>query len=155
MFLEVNRYSSREDSTLGMLVDVTKKRDFVCYTIEDEARDEKISGETRIPSGSYNIIFRTEGGFHNRYLKKFGEEFHKGMLWLQDVPGFEYILIHCGNTDDDTAGCLLLGDSSSQNINMDGFIGNSVAAYKRVYPLLANHLISGGDINITYIDADS
>ena len=47
------------------------------------------------------------------------------MLHVLDVPGFEYILIHCGNTDEHTAGCLLVGDSQENNqITKDGFIGN-------------------------------
>ena len=154
MFLEVYRYSSRDDSTLGLLIDTTKNREFVCFTLEDEARSVKVAGETRIPAGSYNITLRTEGGFNKRYMKKYGPDFHKGMLWIKDVPGFEYILIHCGNTDDDTAGCLLVGDSALQNITKEGYTGSSVDAYKRLYPTLVAHLLEGYSINITYIDGD-
>lgn len=154
MFLEVYRYSSGDDSTLGLLIDITDNREFVCFTLEDEARAVKIAGETRIPAGSYDVKLRTTGGFNSRYLKKYGSNFHKGMLWLQDVPGFEYILIHSGNSDDDTAGCLLVGDSAFQNITQNGYTGSSVDAYKRVYPKMAYHLLGGGTINITYIDAD-
>lgn len=156
ILLEVYRYSSQSDSTLGILSDISsiEKKEFLAYTIEDEKRDVKVKHETRIPPETYKVTLRTVGGFNSRYLEKYGPEFHKGMLWIRDVPNFEYILIHCGNTDDHTSGCLLVGDSSTQNISKSGFIGNSGDAYKRIYPKLANHLLNGGHINITYVDAD-
>ena len=52
MELEVLRFSSQKDSTNGLLFDVTDGRKFLCYTLEDEHREEKEYGETRIPSGS-------------------------------------------------------------------------------------------------------
>ena len=74
---------------------------------------------------------------------------HKGMLWVRDVPNFEYILIHTGNTDEHTAGCLLVGDTQK-----DGFTGASTSAYKRIYPPIAEALESGDEVTITYIDYD-
>ena len=110
--------------------------------------------ETRIPSGTYNILLRKEGGFHARYTKKYGS-MHKGMLHVQDVPNFQWILIHTGNTDEHTAGCLILGDSQENNILVkDGFIGRSTQAYKRVYPIIASALESGEEVTIEYIDLD-
>jgi len=154
--LEVLRYSSGADSTLGMLSENGPEgREFLAYTLEDEFREEKVSAETRIPEGTYDVKLRTEGGFNNRYLDKFGADFHKGMLHVQDVPGFEYILIHTGNTDENTAGCLLVADSSTQNITKNGFIGASVAAYKRLYSSLAQWLVDGNKLTITYIDYDN
>jgi len=135
MKLEVLRFSSQNKSTLGMLFDITDGREFLCFTLEDEHRDVKVMNETRIPSGTYKLKLRTEGGFNDRYSKKYGS-MHKGMIHVQDVPGFEYILFHTGNTDENTGGCLLLGDTSQQNITKSGFIGSSVDAYKRVYPLI-------------------
>ena len=120
MRLKVIRHHSTDDYTLGMLLDVTKGIKFLAYTLEDEHRDVKVKGETRIPTGKYNITLRTEGGHHQRYEEKYGK-MHKGMLWVRDVPGFEWILIHTGNTDEHTAGCLLVGNSS----DMKGFIGSS------------------------------
>ena len=156
MLLEVYRYSSQAESTLGMLFDITTmKKDFLAYTLEDQANAVKVMHETRIPADTYVVELRQVGGFHTRYLEKFGPDFHKGMLWIRNVPDFEYVLIHCGNDDDDTSGCLLLGDSSVQNISKEGFIGDSNTAYKRIYPKIANHLFLGGHVNITYIDADS
>ena len=156
MNLEVLRFSSEEDSTSGLLFDITDgKRKFLAYTLEDEYREEKEMHETRIPAGTYNITLRTVGGFHTRYTEKYGD-MHKGMLWVRDVPGFEYILIHTGNTDEHTSGCLLLGDSQTNNqIKEDGFIGSSVQAYKRVYPPIAKVLEDGGVVNITYTDFDT
>tara|TARA_R100000951_G_scaffold30311_2_gene26101 strand:- start:2388 stop:2837 length:450 start_codon:yes stop_codon:yes gene_type:complete len=148
MKLEVIRYHTSDDYTLGMLLDVTEGRKFLCYTLEDEYREEKVMHETRIPAGTYKITLRKIGGFHGRYEKKYGS-MHKGMLWVRDVPGFEYILIHTGNTDEHTSGCLLVGNSSDYK----GFVGSSVNAYKRIYPAIAKALETS-DVEITYTDFD-
>ena len=148
MDLEVLRYSSQDETTLGLLFGDGQ---FLCYSLEDEARAVKVAGETRIPAGKYDITLRTVGGKHAKYAARF-PDIHKGMLWVRNVPGFEYILIHVGNTDDDTEGCLLLGDSSTQNVSHEGSIGASVNAYKRVYPLIANRLAAGEKVTITVID---
>tara|TARA_R110001632_G_scaffold436_2_gene1400 strand:+ start:179 stop:646 length:468 start_codon:yes stop_codon:yes gene_type:complete len=155
MKLEVLRFSSQKDSTNGILFDVTKDRKFLAYTLEDEHREEKVMSETRVPAGTYKITLRTVGGFHGRYSKKYGE-MHKGMLWVRNVPNFEYILIHTGNTDEHTAGCLLVGDTQNQNItkSKNGFIGSSVDAYKRIYPSIASALERGDDVEISYVDFD-
>ena len=154
MKLRVIRFSSQKDSTSGLLFDVTNETKFLCYTLEDERREEKVMAETRIPAGVYSILLRKEGGFHGRYTKKYGD-MHKGMLHVQDVPNFKWILIHTGNTDEHTAGCLILGDSQENNLLMkDGFIGRSVQAYKRVYPPIAEALENGEEVTIEYIDLD-
>ena len=154
MKLKVLRFRSQEDSTNRLLFDATNGMEFLCYTLEDEKRDQKVMAETRIPSGTYNILLRKEGGFHARYTKKYGS-MHKGMLHVQDVPNFQWILIHTGNTDEHTAGCLILGDSQENNILVkDGFIGRSTQAYKRVYPIIASALESGEEVTIEYIDLD-
>jgi len=155
MKLEVLRFSSQADSTSGLLFEVTDvKRHFLCYTLEDERRAFKVKGETRVPAGTYKIELRTEGGFHGRYSKKY-PGVHIGMLHIQDVPNFEYILIHTGNTDEHTAGCLIVGDAQENNkIIADGFVGKSVNAYKRIYPSIAKAIQQGEEVTITYIDHD-
>ena len=153
MKLKVLRFSSQEDSTSGLLfLERNGKLEFLCYTLEDEYRDTKKYAATRIPAGKYNITLREEGGYHAKYSKRFSD-IHKGMLWVRHVPNFEYILIHCGNTDEQTAGCLLLGDSQQNNIiTKDGFIGSSTQAYKRVYPIIAEELDRGNSVTIEYIN---
>lgn len=103
MIITVKRLISNADETLSAIyVD----DDLVCYGLEDERREVKIAGETRIPAGEYPVKLRTEGSIHPRYAKSFGG-MHKGMLWLQGVPGFEWVYFHMGNTDEHTAGCIL------------------------------------------------
>ena len=154
MKLKVIRFSSQSDSTSGLLFDVTNGNKFLCYTLEDERREEKVMAETRIPAGVYSIKLRKEGGFHGRYTKKYGS-MHKGMLHVQDVPNFKWILIHTGNTDEHTAGCLIVGDSQENNVlTKDGFIGKSVQAYKRIYPSIAEAIENGEEVTIEYVDFD-
>lgn len=154
MELELLRFSSREESSLGLLNNITNGlRQFLCFTMEDQWTAEKVYGETRIPEGIYDINLRTVGKYHSRYTQRF-PDIHQGMLWLQDVPGFEYILIHVGNTDDDSAGCILVGDTSNQNITDDGSVGNSVSAYKRIYPQIAEAILTGERVTIRIVDLD-
>tara|TARA_R100000008_G_scaffold82720_1_gene67283 strand:+ start:2583 stop:3080 length:498 start_codon:yes stop_codon:yes gene_type:complete len=162
MELEVIRFSSGTDSTNGILLEIDRhapaphsegfrcKREFLAYTLEDEHRDKKVYGETRIPDGVYKLGLRKEGGYHAKYSKRFSD-IHIGMLHVLNVPGFEYILIHCGNTDEHTAGCLLVGDSQENNqITKDGFIGKSTQAYKRIYPRIAEAIDCEEKVTITY-----
>ena len=152
MKLEVLRISSQQDSTSGLLFDITNERKFLCYTLEDEFRETKVMGETRIPAGTYRLSLREWGGFHERYAKRF-RNLHKGMLWVRDVPDFTNILIHCGNTDEHTSGCLLLGQTQTSNrASPDGFVGRSTEAYVHVYPVVADALEAGEEVTITYVD---
>ncbi len=155
MKLEILRVSSDVDSSSGLVFDITDGRKFLCYSLEDEYRNDKVMHETRVPAGTYQIQLRKVGGFNARYAKKYGD-FHKGMLHVQDVPGFEYILLHTGNTDEHTSGCLIVGDSQENNqLLKNGFIGKSVQAYKRIYTPIATALENGEEVTITYVDYDT
>ena len=154
MRLELYRFSSQNESTLGILYivnDETNQKDFLCFTLEDQKRENKVYGETRIPKGTYQIEYRKEGGYHNKYSKRF-PSIHRGMLEVRGVPNFTHILLHCGNTDDDTDGCLLLGNVVSQNITKDGFLGQSTDCYKRIYPILADILDTQKHLSIKIIN---
>lgn len=156
MILEVLRISSQKDSTSGILFDITdNKRKFLCYTVEDEYRATKVMHETRIPAGVYQLTLRSEGGFHSRYISKYGADWHRGMIYVNNVPGFEYILWHTGNTDESTSGCLILGDSQTSNlVQADGFVGSSVNSYKKVYPIVRDAILSGEKVLVKYVDFD-
>lgn len=148
MKLTQQRLSAGNESTLSAFFINGK---FACFVLEDEKREVKVKGETRIPSGTYKILLRKEGTHHESYAKKF-PAMHKGMLWLQDVPGFQFILIHIGNTDADTDGCLLVGDSAMQNITQRGSIAGSTSAYERIYPPIAAELEKGNIVTIEIFD---
>jgi hypothetical protein len=150
--LRLLRFSSGNDSTLGILMRVDFFWKFLCFTLEDEFRTMKKSGETRIPSGAYQLKLRQHGGFHGRYTSKF-PEMHHGMIEIMDVPGFTDVLIHIGNNDDDTEGCILVGDIAYQNITEEGRVLASTSAYERVYPALAEAILKE-DVWIDIIDYD-
>tara|TARA_R110000822_G_scaffold271184_2_gene393969 strand:- start:145 stop:600 length:456 start_codon:yes stop_codon:yes gene_type:complete len=147
MEIDVIRYNSKSDFTDGLFF---INGEFQVYTLEDEERSVKVFGETRIPNGRYNVGLRTVGGFDKRYSSKYGADFHKGMLWVKDVPNFEYILIHVGNDDGDTAGCLLTG--MTNNADEKGFIGGSTDAYKKIYPPIRDAILKGEEVFINYKD---
>jgi len=73
--------------------------DFKCFTLEDRVRSTgiKIKGKTAIPPGIYEIGLI------------FSPKFSKIIPRLLHVPGFNGILIHPGNTPENTDGCILVG----------------------------------------------
>ena len=147
MKLTVVRTQFGKDATNGMLfIDGL----FECYTLEDQYQAVKVMHETCIPEGTYDIKFRTVGGFHTKYKERYGNA-HYGMLHLQDVPNFTYILIHAGNTDEHTSGCLIVGETQQDlDISDDGFIGHSGKAYTKLYNKVAKDLLLGKSVSIEY-----
>ena len=147
MKLQVVRTQLGKDATNGLLfVDGL----FEAYCLEDQYQAVKVMHETCIPEGEYEIKLRTVGGFNERYTKKY-PTMHRGMLWIQDVPGFEYILIHQGNTDEHTSGCLIIGDTQQDlDVNFNGMVGSSANAYKKLYPKVASQILAGNKVTIEY-----
>ncbi len=147
MKLQVVRTQFGKDATNGMLfIDGI----FECYTLEDQYQAVKVMHETCIPEGTYDIKFRKTGGFHTKYSERY-KNAHYGMLHIQDVPNFTYILIHTGNTDEHTSGCLIVGETQQDlEVSKDGFIGSSTVAYKKMYAKVAGQLLQGKKVSIEY-----
>jgi hypothetical protein len=147
MKLTVVRTQFGTDATNGLLfIDGI----FECYTLEDQYQAVKVMHETCIPEGTYDINFRKTGGFHAKYSERY-KNAHYGMLHIQDVPNFTYILIHTGNTDEHTSGCLIVGETQQDlEVSKDGFIGSSTVAYKKMYAKVAGQLLQGKDVSIEY-----
>lgn len=138
--IKLKRLYDDGDTTIGYL----SCKGFRSFCVEDQFQAVKVSGETRIPSGRYEIKLRTDGGMHTRYSAQFPTK-HKGMLWLQDVPNFNWIYLHYGNTDDNTDGCLLpnyIGDLKA----MKG--GNSMNAYLDLYAIILAQMDRGNRVFI-------
>lgn len=103
MNLDLIRDLVERERTFGKLYVDGK---YLGETLEDtdrflEAGGEKIDGKTAIPRGRYKVTVT----FSNR--------FQKPMPCIHDVPGFDGVRIHGGNTEEDTHGCPLLGNVRS------------------------------------------
>lgn len=132
MQIKIIRRAFSPLSTIGdMLID----GDFFCYTLEDVVRTGvKVFGNTAIPAGEYKLYIT------------YSPRFKCDMPQIMDVPGFEGIRIHPGNTAKDTEGCILLG----QNFK-DDFIGQSRLAFNRFLPLVKSECASHGFIPISIL----
>ena len=107
MEIKLTREIFTPESTIGKL---SINGQFICYTLEDCDRflekdaSKKVKGKTAIPMGKYNVV-RTVSPRFKEYLPR-----------LENVPGFEGVLIHTGNTSKDTEGCILVGRTRSTNV---------------------------------------
>ena len=149
MKLLLTRYKSDGKGTLGKLY---IEKDFECFILEDIYRDEKIKHITRISEGTYQLTLRVYGKFHTTYSKKY-PEFHIGMIEVLNVPNFTDILIHPGNTPEDTSGCLLTGGEVDENkMIIKG--GTSVPAYISLYKKISQKLNNDEKVLLTIEDND-
>ena len=138
MIININRTSFFDYCTIGELYINSKQQ---CYTLEDTIRDVKIKGVTAIPEGTYKVGLR--------YSPHFSPLYGHDMLWIKDVPGYEFILIHKGNTDSDTEGCLLVGDSKGMLKGKKAVL-NSKSAYDRIYPIILKAISNKEEVTIVY-----
>ena len=93
------RRRTRADWMVGDLNAAGRLR---CYTLEDELRQRKIMGETAVDAGRYEVV--------REFSPKFGRE----LLTLKGVPNFDYIRIHSVRDDDDTEGCIGVGNKVNE-----------------------------------------
>lgn len=110
-----------------------------CDTLEDRVRDlaggeSKVPGETAIPEGRYRVIVNRS--------PKFGRDLPR----LLDVPMFEGVLIHRGNTAEDSAGCILVGENK-----VKGKVINSTPYEERLVALCKAALAMGETIEIEVV----
>ncbi|GJL76412.1 MAG TPA: DUF5675 family protein [Nitrosomonas sp.] len=113
MELRLERTERSGNSTIGEL---SVDGQFECYTLEDLERPKKIKGETAISVGRYEVIIN--------HSQRFG----RLLPLLLNVPEFEGVRIHPGNTAADTEGCILVGVTKSE-----GFIGQSRVAFEQLF----------------------
>mgnify|MGYP003147665195 FL=1 len=154
MRFEVLRVHTSEDFTSGLLYKVDgNNREFLAYTLEDEAREVKIKHETRIDSGSYKLSLQKAGRFHTKYKAKFadkGADWWQGSILVNDVPKFSGILWHIGNKNSATSGCLLVGLDQQ----FTDWVGRSTDAFVKIYPIVRDAILSQDEVWVDYIDYD-
>lgn len=149
MELLLTRICTKEEWTAGYVLrtDLSAPR-FLCATLEDGWHVAKIPGRTRIPSGRHEILLRDEGELNQKYYRKH-PDIHKGMLWLQDVPNYEWIYMHHGSHHEHTKGCVLVGGTIDYET---GSLTRSVEYYRQIYPLISNEILNGNQVFITIED---
>ena len=118
MELLLKRLHKTINSTIGELY---VNGVFECYTLEDVERDVKVKNETAIAKGKYKVVIT----YSNR--------FKRDLPLLLNVPNFEGVRIHSGNTNHDTEGCILVGLTRSKD-----FVGNSRKAFTKLFNKIKN-----------------
>lgn len=141
MELVLERKWKKSDYTIGILLINNKK---FCEVIEDKDRGLKDSmtseqiklikkpNMTAIPTGTYDVtldVFSSKFGNIPFYKKVCNGKLPR----LLNVKGFEGILIHCGNTQLDTSGCLIVGENK-----VKGKVINSKITFEKLYNILKN-----------------
>lgn len=117
MQITLVRETLTDNSTIGSLF---VNGEFECYTLEDRVRPVKVKGSTAIPPGHYEMVVT------------FSERFKKPLPLLLNVPNFDGIRIHTGNTAEHTEGCILVGTGKGSDR-----ISESAAAFKKLFTKIA------------------
>ena len=113
---------------------------YMCDTIEDRYRkiqkkEDKIYGVTAIPCGRYPVVL------------DYSPKYSKLMPHILDVPYFEGIRIHSGNSDEDSLGCIIVGEYCPGVAG--GFVKNSRIAYEKLFAKMKKASDRGERIFIT------
>lgn len=135
MKLELYRSDFHPDCTIGRLfVDSV----FECWTLEDTVRAPgvKVKGETAIPAGTYRVVV------------DHSHRFCRMMMHVLDVPMFDGIRIHAGNTAADTEGCILVGTNRAERAVL-----HSRDALAALQPKAESALARGEEVTLTIVNA--
>lgn len=152
MELKVKRIAKQNGYTIGRLFIDGK---YFADTLEDTDRGldsnmpldilkrKKLAHITAIPTGRYQVAMNVVSPRMSR--SNFYKQYGGGRVpRLLNVPAYEGVLIHCGNTAKDTDGCILVGKNTKV-----GMILESRQTYANLYPLLEATAKKGEKIWIT------
>ena len=127
---------------------------YLCDTLEDkdrgltsqmsleEIKARKVYGETAIPTGVYKLDMSTVSP---KFKDRSWAIPYKGILpRLENVKGFEGVLIHVGNRPQETLGCILVGENK-----VKGQVINSTASFNKLMKMLLQADMDGEDIELT------
>lgn len=151
MKISLKRIYTNNQYTIGHIyVDGT----YVCDCIEDadrglkdsmtldEIRSKKIKDRTAIPQGNYKVTMNVISPRFSK--KKYYKDFCGGRLpRITSVKGFDGVLIHIGNTDKDSSGCIIVGYNKEK-----GKVLNSKQAFEKLYRMLDSANRNGDKIDI-------
>lgn len=151
MNIVIKRLYKKSDYTIG---DLYINNQWFCNTLEDVDRGLKKEDplsyimkykrfcNIAIPTGTYEITLDEVSSKFSRVEKY--KTIQGKLPRLQDVPGFEGILIHIGNTNKDTEGCILVGKNK-----LKGRVCESTTTFFNLYKILHDAHNKGEEIVLT------
>lgn len=154
MKLTLERRWPKETYTIGRLY---IGNEYICNTLEDKDRklhqdnglsyikSRKVYGETAIPKGTYGITLNQTSPKYAA-VSWYWQLCRGKMPRLLNVPGFEGVLIHPGNTAVDTLGCILVGKNTRV-----GRLAESKETFKALYKRLEKAAQKGEEITIEIV----
>ncbi len=143
MIITVQRQFARHASTLGILT----VGEFSCFTLEPPAHDRKELMPC-IPAGQYVLALDNEPSLKNvQYHDRFGDR-HRGLLTLQDVIGYEKVIIGIGNFPEDTQGNILVGLATEGDA-----VYESDEAYRLIYDRVVQAIAGVDGVLVDVLDA--
>jgi hypothetical protein len=139
ILMKMIRVASNKDESLTILYVRNKIDSFI---IEDEHREVKVKGETRLRPGIHPLKVRTSNSTMNEQYKKKFPGWHKGMIEII-TPDFKDTYLHIGNKEVDTMGCPL--PNAIAYIDSAGRITGreSTVAYERMYKKCIEEILLG------------
>ncbi|EAL5531107.1 hypothetical protein DRQ93_09240, partial [Campylobacter jejuni] len=129
------------------VLDDEEKILFECFSLERKEEGLESGKDLRIPEGNYNLKRHSPSRFENT-LRSITKKDDDTMInvYNDDVPSSRAILIHWGNTDKDTQGCILLGLTKDNN---NESVGQSRQACKEFYDLMHGKNLEDIKLEIT------
>ncbi|EAI0432533.1 hypothetical protein FI352_01555 [Campylobacter jejuni] len=149
MKITINRRYTGKTCVIGnfKVLDDEEKILFECFALEEDKEGLESGKDLRIPEGNYNLRRHTPSRFENT-LRSITKKDDDTMInvYNDDVPSSRAILIHWGNTDKDTQGCILLGLTKDNN---NESVGQSRQACKEFYDLMHGKNLEDIKLEIT------
>lgn len=148
MEIKIKRIAKRETYTIGkMYIDGV----YVCDTLEDkdrglkqtmtdaEIKKIKVPNETAIPTGKYRLLLNIKSPkFGDRQF--YAQTCNGCVPRIDNVPCYSGVLIHCGNTDKDSSGCILVGENK--------VVGKVINSQKTFTKLMSQYLTPAKNIGV-------
>ncbi|EJT8130470.1 hypothetical protein N3T22_000302 [Campylobacter jejuni] len=149
MKITINRRYTGKTCVIGKfkVLDDDDKILFECFSLEEDKEGLESGKDLRIPEGNYNLKRHSPSRFENT-LRSITKKDDDTMInvYNDDVPSSRAILIHWGNTDKDTQGCILLGFTKDNN---NESVGQSRQACKEFYDLMHGKNLEDIKLEIT------
>ncbi|EAL0895498.1 hypothetical protein I7U42_000448 [Campylobacter jejuni] len=148
MKITINRRYTGKTCVIGKfkVLDDDDKILFECFSLEEDKEGLESGKDLRIPEGNYNLRRHTPSRFENTLRSITKKDDTMINVYNDEVPSSRAILIHWGNTDKDTQGCILLGLTKDNN---NESVGQSRQACKEFYDLMHGKNLEDIKLEIT------